>query len=70
MTQEFLHGVGRGLARGQNDIGLDHKDVVRIGIAVAQRFTGFDWVTVADQQTGAKDLTREALEELANEERE
>src|ERR1700733_8161827 len=41
MAQQFLHGVGRWLARGQNDIGLDHKGIVRIGILWCQR--GLHW---------------------------
>src|SRR6204780_2139415 len=41
MTQQLSHRVRRWLARGQNDIRLDHKGVVRIGILWCQR--GLHW---------------------------
>ena len=52
---------------GGTDVGCDTAEQVLDALNDLKDAKG---VTVADQQTGAKDLTREALEELANEERE
>jgi hypothetical protein len=52
---------------GKADVGCDTADQVLDALDELKNAKG---VTVADLQTGAGDLTREALEELANEERE
>jgi hypothetical protein len=52
---------------GGKDIGCDTADEVLDALNDLKDTKG---VTVADQQTGMKELTREALEALANEERE
>jgi hypothetical protein len=52
---------------GKADIGCDTADQV---LDALDDLKGAKGVTVADLQTGAKELSREALEELANEERE
>jgi hypothetical protein len=52
---------------GGADVGYDTADQVLDALNDLKDAKG---VTVADLQTGAKELSREALEELANEERE
>ncbi len=52
---------------GKADVGCDTADQVLDALDDLKNAKG---VTVADSQTGANDMTREALEELANEERE
>jgi hypothetical protein len=52
---------------GGSDIGCDTADQVLDALNNLKNAKG---VTVADLQTGMRDLTREALEELANDERE
>lgn len=52
---------------GGTDIGCDTADEVLDALNDLKDTKG---VTVADLQTGMSDLSREALEELANEERE
>jgi hypothetical protein len=52
---------------GGTDVGCDTAEQVLDALNDLKDAKG---VTVADSQTGAKDLSREALEELANEERE
>lgn len=52
---------------GEADIGCNTADEV---IDALNDLKGATGVTVADLQTGMNDLTREALEELANDERE
>ena len=52
---------------GRADVGCDTADQVLDALNKLKDTKG---VTVADTQTGMRDLTREALEELANDERE
>ena len=52
---------------GRTDIGCDTADEVLDALNALQNTEG---VTVADLQTGMKGLSREAIEELANGERE
>ena len=52
---------------GRSDIGCDTADQVLDALNDLKNAEG---VTVADQQTGMKELTREAIEALANDERE
>ena len=52
---------------GRSDIGCDTADQVLDALNDLKDAEG---VTVADQQTGMKELTREAIEALANDERE
>lgn len=52
---------------GRTDIGCDTADQVLDALNDLKNAEG---VTVADQQTGMKELTREAIEALANDERE
>jgi hypothetical protein len=52
---------------GGADIGCDTAEQV---LDALNDLNNAEGVTVADLQTGASELTREALEELANEERE
>jgi hypothetical protein len=52
---------------GRTDIGCDTADQVLDALNDLKNTEG---VTVADQQTGMKELTREAIEALANDERE
>jgi hypothetical protein len=52
---------------GGADIGCDTAEQV---LDALNDLNNTEGVTVADLQTGASELTREALEELANEERE
>jgi hypothetical protein len=52
---------------GKADIGCNTADEILDALNGLKDAKG---VTVADLQTGMKDLTREAIEELANEERE
>ncbi|HTG26378.1 MAG TPA: hypothetical protein VK681_40655 [Reyranella sp.] len=52
---------------GGTDIGCDTADQV---LDALNNLKNAEGVTVADLQTGMNDLTREALEELANDERE
>jgi len=52
---------------GRADIGFDTAEQVLDALRDLQSTEG---VTVADLQTGMKELTREGLEELANAERE
>jgi hypothetical protein len=52
---------------GGTDVGFDTADQVLDALNGLKAAKG---VTVADLQTGATELTREALEELANDERE
>ncbi len=52
---------------GSTDVGCDTADQVLDALNDLKNAKG---VTVTDQQTGMSDLTREALEELANDERE
>ena len=52
---------------GRTDIGCDTADEVLDALNDLKNAEG---VTVADQQTGMKELSREALEALANDERE
>jgi hypothetical protein len=52
---------------GRTDIGCDTADEVLDALNDLKNTEG---VTVADQQTGMKELTREAIEALANDERE
>ena len=52
---------------GKADVGCDTADQVLDALDDLKNAKG---VTVDDLQTGAKEMTREALEELANEERE
>ena len=52
---------------GKTDIGCDTADQVLDALNDLKNTEG---VTVADQQTGMKELSREAIEELANGERE
>lgn len=52
---------------GRADIGCDTADQVLDALNDLKNAEG---VTVADQQTGMKELTREAIEALANDERE
>ena len=52
---------------GGTDVGCDTADQVLDALNDLKNAQG---VTVTDQQTGMSDLTREALEELANDERE
>jgi hypothetical protein len=52
---------------GRANVGCDTADEVLDALNDLKNTQG---VTVADLQTGMKDLTREALEELANGERE
>jgi hypothetical protein len=58
----FVIRVPRG-----TDIGCDTADEV---LDALNNLKNAEGVTVADLQTGMKDLTREAIEELANDERE
>ena len=51
---------------GSADIGCDTADAVLDALNDLKSTEG---VTVADQQTGMKELSREAIEELANAER-
>jgi ubiquinone/menaquinone biosynthesis C-methylase UbiE len=52
---------------GQTDVGCDTADQVLDTLNDLKDAKG---VTVADLQTGMNELTREAIEELANDERE
>jgi hypothetical protein len=52
---------------GRTDIGCNTADEVLDALNDLKNAEG---VTVADQQTGMKELTREAIEALANDERE
>ena len=52
---------------GGTNVGCDTADQV---LDALNKLKDTQGVTVADLQTGASELTREALEELANEERE
>ena len=52
---------------GKADIGCDTADAVLDALNDLKNAEG---VTVADLQTGMKELSREAIEELANDERE
>lgn len=52
---------------GKADVGCDTAEQVLDALNDLKNTKG---VTVADLQTGTKEVTREALEELANEERE
>ena len=52
---------------GRTDIGCDTADEVLDALNDLKNTEG---VTVADQQTGMKELSREAIEALANDERE
>ena len=52
---------------GGTNIGCDTADQVLDALNDLKNAKG---VTVADLQTGMRDLTREAIEELANDERE
>ena len=52
---------------GRTDIGCDTADQVLDALNDLKNTEG---VTVADQQTGMKELSREAIEGLANDERE
>ena len=52
---------------GGTDVGCDTADEVLDALNNLKDTKG---VTVADLQTGMRDLTREAIEELANDERE
>ncbi len=52
---------------GRTDIGCDTADQVLDALNDLENAEG---VTVADQQTGMKELSREAIEALANDERE
>ena len=52
---------------GKADIGCDTADAV---LDALNDLKGTDGVVVADQQTGMKELSREAIEALANDERE
>ena len=52
---------------GGSNIGCDTADQV---LDALNNLKNAEGVTVADLQTGMNDLTREALEELANDERE
>ena len=52
---------------GGTDVGCDTADEV---LDALDKLKGTKGVTVADLQTGMGDLSREALEELANDERE
>jgi hypothetical protein len=52
---------------GGTDIGCDTADQVLDALNDLKNTEG---VTVADQQTGMKELSREAIEALANDERE
>jgi hypothetical protein len=52
---------------GRTDIGCDTADEVLDALNDLKNAEG---VTVADQQTGMKELSREAIEALANDERE
>ena len=52
---------------GKADVGCDTAEQVLDALDDLKNAKG---VTVADLQTGTKEVTREALEELANEERE
>jgi len=52
---------------GGTDIGCDTADQVLDALNDLKNAEG---VTVADQQTGMKELSREAIEALANDERE
>jgi hypothetical protein len=52
---------------GKTDIGCDTADAV---LDVLNDLKNTEGVTVADLQTGMKELSREAVEALANEERE
>jgi hypothetical protein len=52
---------------GRTDIGCDTADAVLDALNDLKDANG---VTVADLQTGMKELSREAIEALANEERE
>ena len=52
---------------GRADIGCNTADEV---LDALSDLRGADGVTVADLQTGMKDLSREAIEALANDERE
>ena len=60
-TQFVIHVPGR------TDIGCDTADQVLDALNDLKNAEG---VTVADQQTGMKELSREAIEALANDERE
>jgi hypothetical protein len=53
--------------RGRTDVGCDTADAVLDALNDLKDAKG---VIVADLQTGMKELTREAIEALANEERE
>jgi hypothetical protein len=52
---------------GGTDVGCDTADEILDALNGLKNAEG---VTVADLQTGMSDLTREAIEELANDERE
>ena len=52
---------------GRTDIGCDTAEQV---LDALNELKSTEGVTVADLQTGMNELTREAIEELANEERE
>jgi hypothetical protein len=52
---------------GRTDIGCDTADQVLDALNDLKNANG---VTVADQQTGMKEVSREAIEALANDERE
>jgi hypothetical protein len=52
---------------GGTDVGCDTADQILDALNGLKNAEG---VTVADLQTGMSDLTREAIEELANDERE
>jgi hypothetical protein len=52
---------------GESEIGCNTADEV---LDALNGLKSADGVTVADLQTGMKDLAREAIEELANDERE
>jgi hypothetical protein len=54
-------------APGKTDVGFDTAEQV---LDALNDLKSTDGVTVADLQTGMKDLTRDVLEALANEERE
>ena len=60
-TQFMIH------VPGGTDVGCDTADQVLDALNNLKDKKG---VTVADLQTGMRDLTREAIEELANDERE
>ena len=60
-TRFVIHGPGR------TDIGCDTADEVLDALNDLKSSEG---VTVADLQTGMKELSREAIEALANDERE